>query len=164
MRRANEAVIRERHPISTIEEVLGSMNGSTVFSKLDLKWGFHQIELEEESRGIMRFATHKGLLRYKRLMFGISSTPKIYQNVIQQVLAGCEGAANISDDIIVHGRGTADHDRKLAKVLEYLQERGLTLNQGKCQFRMPHLIFMGKVLSERGVGPTEAKVAAVQKA
>ena len=97
-------------------------------------------------------------------MFGISSAPEIYQHVIQQILARCEGAANISDDIIVHGWGTADHDRKLAKVLEYLQERELTLNQGKCQFRMPHLIFIGKVLYARGVGPTEAKVASVQKA
>ena len=52
MRRANEAIIRERHPIPTIDEVLQSMNGSTVFSKIDLKWGFHQLELEEDSRKI----------------------------------------------------------------------------------------------------------------
>ena len=70
MRRANEAIIRERHPIPTIEEVLYDLNGSTVFSKLDLKWGFHQVELEEESREITTFVTHRGLCRYKRLMFG----------------------------------------------------------------------------------------------
>ena len=164
MRRANEAIIRERHPIPTIDEVLQSMNGSTVFSKIDLKWGFHQLELEEDSRKITSFVTHKGLYRYKRLMFGISCAPEIYQHVIQQVLTGCEGAANIADDIIVHGRDMEDHDRKLTKVLEYLQKRGLTLNREKCQFRMPQLTFMGKVLSERGVGPTETKVEAVLKA
>ena len=49
MRRANKAIVRERHPISTIEEVLYDLNGSSVFSKLDLKWGFHQIELEAGS-------------------------------------------------------------------------------------------------------------------
>ena len=58
MRRANEAIVRERHPIPTIEEVLYDLNGSTVFSKLDLKWGFHQIELEAESREITTFDTH----------------------------------------------------------------------------------------------------------
>ena len=52
MRRANEAIERERHPIPTIEEVLHDLNGSTVFSKLDLKWGFHQVELETEWRRI----------------------------------------------------------------------------------------------------------------
>ena len=58
MRRANEAIIRERHPIPTIEEVLYDLNGATVFSKLDLKWGFHQIELEEQSRDVTTFVTH----------------------------------------------------------------------------------------------------------
>ena len=59
MRRANEAIIRERHPIPTIEEVLYDLNGATVFSKIHLKWGFHQIELD--SRAITTFITHRGL-------------------------------------------------------------------------------------------------------
>lgn len=72
MRRANEAVIRERHPIPTVDEVLQRLNDSKVFSKLDLKWGYHQIELEPGSRKITTFVTHKGLYQYKRLIFGIS--------------------------------------------------------------------------------------------
>ena len=70
MRRANRAIVRERHPIPTVDDVLYQLNGSTVFSKLDLRWGFHQSELEEQSRKITTFITHKGLFRYKRLMFG----------------------------------------------------------------------------------------------
>ena len=65
--------MRERHPIPMIEEVLHDLNGSTVFSKLDLKWGFHQIELNVESREITTFVTHRGLYQYKRLIFGIAS-------------------------------------------------------------------------------------------
>ena len=80
MRRANEAVLRERHPIPTMDEILQNMNQSTVFSKLDLRWGYHQIELAEDSRGITTFTTHAGLFRYKRLMFGISSVPELYQH------------------------------------------------------------------------------------
>ena len=63
MRRANEAIDRERHPIPTVEEILHSLNGSAMFSKLDLKWGFHQIVLEEGCRHITTFATHRGLFR-----------------------------------------------------------------------------------------------------
>ncbi len=92
MRRTNEAVVRERHPISTVDEVLQNMNESAVFSKLDLKWGYHQIELESNSREITTFATHMGLFRYKILMFGITSAPELYQHIIQQVLQGCDGA------------------------------------------------------------------------
>ena len=76
MRQANQAILRERHPIPTVEETLQELHGAAVFSKLDLKWGYHQIELDPDSRGITTFATHQGLWRYKRLMFGISSALK----------------------------------------------------------------------------------------
>lgn len=161
MRRANEAVIRERFPIPTIDEVMLEMDGSTVFSKLDLKMGYHQIELESESRKMTTFSTHRGLYRYKRLMFWISSAPEIYQNVIQQVLNGCEGVVNISDDILVHGRSMAEHNERLGKVLRVLIDRKLTLNRSKCQFRMDRLVFTGHVLSRHGIGPDESKVAAI---
>ena len=82
MRRANEAIIRERYPIPTVDEVLQNLNQSAVFSKIDLKWGYHQLELHPDSRGITTFTTHCGLYRYKRLMFGISSAPEVYQHVI----------------------------------------------------------------------------------
>ena len=164
MRRANEAILHERHPIPTVDEVLQNMNQSTVFSKLDLKWGFHQIELSEDSREITTFTTHAGLFRYKRLMFGINSAPELYQHIIQQVLQGCEGAHNIADDIIVHGKSVEEHDKRLVKVMGKLAERGLTLNPDKCEFRITRITFMGHVLSERGIGPTNEKVKAVVNA
>lgn len=85
IRRANEAIERERHPIPTIEEVLHDVNGSKAFSKLDLKRGFHQVELETESRRITTFITQRGLNQYKRLMFGITSTPEKYQKIVRCV-------------------------------------------------------------------------------
>ena len=141
------------------------MNQRTVFSKLDLKWGFHQIEEKaEESRGITTFTTHAGLFRYKRLMFGTSSAPELYQHIIQQVLQGCEGTHNIADDIIVHGRGVEEQDKRLDRVFHRLQERGLTVNPDKCEFRIPRIAFMGHVLSEKVIGPMEDKVKAVSEA
>ena len=161
MRQANEAVVRERHPIPTVDDILYHLNEGTVYSRLDLKWGFHQIELDEDSRGITTFITHTGLYRYKRLMFGISSAPELYQHIIQQVLTGCAGAHNIADDIIVHGKTPREHDERLRAVLECLKRNGLTLNRAKCQIGMHKVQFMGHVLSCHGIGPTEAKVKAV---
>ena len=91
MRRANKTIIRERHPIPTVHEVLQDMTQSSVFSTLDLKWGYHLLELSEEAQGITTFTTHAGLCPYKRLMFGITSAPERNQHAIQQVLHGCEG-------------------------------------------------------------------------
>ena len=62
MRQANKAIIRERHPIPTVDEILYNMNGSEVFSKLDMKYGYHQIELEEDSREITTFVTIKACI------------------------------------------------------------------------------------------------------
>ena len=145
----------------TVDDVLYQLNGSTVFSKLDLRWGFHQIELEEQSRKITTFITHKGLFRYKRLMFGISSAPELYQQTIQQVLEGCEGAYNIHVDIITHGRTVKEHDVRLRKTFELIQEKGLTLKRDKCAFSMSRLTFMGYLLSNQEIGPTESRVEAV---
>ncbi|XP_022797518.1 uncharacterized protein K02A2.6-like [Stylophora pistillata] len=146
MIKANEAIVREHHPIPTVDDILYQLNGSKVFSKLDLKWGFHQIELEQQSRVITTFVTHKGLYRYKRLMFGISSAPELYQHTTQQVLAGCEGAYNIHVDIIIHGRKVEEHESRLQKTTECISDKGLTLNPKKCVFRMPQLTFMGYLL------------------
>ena len=81
MRRANEAIIRERLPIPTVDEVLEELNGSTVFSKLDLRHDFHQVELHADSRDITTFVTHDGLFRYKRLSFGVNAAPEKYQHI-----------------------------------------------------------------------------------
>ena len=164
MRQANGAIIRERYLIPTVDEVLHDLNGSTVFSKLDIKWAFHQVELSETSRPITTFATHKGLFRYKRLMFGVSCAPEMYQRVIQQVLERCDGVRNIHDDIIVHGQATQDHDKRLEQAMERIQNSGLTLKKEKCKFHMSQLEFMGHLLSARRMGPTQTKVEAVTEA
>ena len=161
MRRANTAVRHERHPIPTVDEMLEDINGSKVFSKLDLRWGYHQIELDEESREITTFTTHEGLYRYKRLMFGISSASEIYQQVTGQVVQGLEGVRNLSDDIVVYGTDQADHDEKLAKVLDRLLERGLTLNREKCKFGLSRIVFLGHVISSEGIRLDDEKIKAV---
>ena len=161
MRKANEAVKRERYPIPTTEEVLQDLNQSTVFSKLDIKMAYHQLEIDDESREITTFMTHKGMYRYKRLMFGVSCAPEMYNKIISQTLSDLQGVSNIFDDIIVHGRNDEEHDARLDALLFRLQEKGLTLNLEKCQFRMPHVNFMGVILSEHGIGMADTKIQAV---
>ena len=84
MRRANQAIIRERLPVPTTDEVLESLNGSAVISKLDLRWGFQQIEFDAGSRDFIAIATHDGILRYKRLSFSVNAAPEKYQHIITQ--------------------------------------------------------------------------------
>ena len=123
MRQANVAVKREPFPIPTIDEVLQDLNQSKFFSKLDLTTAYHQIELSPESRDITRFGTHKGLYWYKRLMFGISCAPEMYQKVLHQILQECDGAHNIVDDVIVHAPTKEEHDKRFENVVRVLKSR-----------------------------------------
>lgn len=158
MRRANEAIIRERHPIPTVEEVLQDLSGNSVFTELDFRSGYHQIELSEDSRHITTFVTHKGLFRYKRLLFGVNAAPEKFQNIIEQVFNGMEGVRNISDNLIVFGRSREEHDRRLEQVLERIKQSGLTLNKDKCKFRLSDLKFFGHTVSAEGIHIDNDKV------
>ena len=101
MREANKAATREKHLMPTIDDLVADLNGATVLSKLGLSSGYHQLELEPESRHITTFSIHVGLRRYKRLVFGINAASEIFQNAIEEILTGLPGCKNISDDIIV---------------------------------------------------------------
>ena len=164
MRMANQAIQRERHLTPTIDDILASLNGATVFSKLDLNSGYHQIELAEESRFITVFTTHVGLYRFKRLSFGINSAAELFQNQIQSALGGLEGVLNISDDILVFGCDQQEHDARLEACMQRIRDKNLTLNRNKCQFSTPSIEFFGHVFSEQGVSPDPKKVEALKQA
>ena len=164
MRAANEAIMRERHNTPTIDELIAELNGSKIFSKMDLKAGYHQIEISPESRYITTFATHVGLKRYKRLNFGISSASEIFQNAIRQCLVGIPGVVNISDDILLHAQTQTEHDERLNTLMHRLQDNGLTLNKDKCEFNKRRIEFFGLIFSEDGVSPDPQKVEALKNA
>ena len=119
------------------------------------------MELSPESREITTFATPDGLFRYKRLLFGVCSASEQYQHEIASALAGIEGVENISDDIVVYGPQTETHKRRLHQTIERLQECGPSLNAEKGLFNTDRLVFMGMLLSEKGIGPIADPVKAV---
>ena len=162
MRALNKAIVRERHVIPTIDDVLYDLNGCKVFSKVDLNQGYHQLPLHPYSRRLTTFSTHVGLFRYKRLNFGLSCAAEIFQKKVGDVIRGIPCVKNISDDIYIGGVDNDDHDQHLEKVFHQLHENGLTINVPKCQFRVPSMLFFGHVFSEKGMSPDPRKVEALQ--
>lgn len=162
MRRANEAIIRENHSLPTMNEMLPNFRQAKYFSRLDIKNAFHQVEIDPDSRYITTFSTNKGLFRYKRLMFGISCAPEIFQKVLERMLLGCEGTANFIDDIIVYGPDELVHDKRLHKILEVLKENDVLLNKRKCIYKTKKVEFLGHELSEEGVKPLEKYMKVIQ--
>lgn len=103
------------------------------------------------------------MFRYKRLNFGISCAPEMYNKIIQQVFEGCKGVKSIYADVVVYGATEKEDNDNLEQVhvLQILRERGLTLNQDKCMFNMKQIEFMGHVLSAKGIGLSQSKVQVI---
>ena len=162
MRKVHRAIVRERHIIPTIDDIISDLNGCKVFSKLDLNQGYHQIMLHPDSRHLTTFSTHVGLWRYKRLNFGMSCSAEIFQKRINDVIRGIPGVKNISDDIYIGGIDKEQHDVRLRSVLRRLQENNLTINAKKCEFQVNKMLFFGHVFSGSGISPDPKKIEALQ--
>ena len=102
------------------------MNGSTVFSKLDLRSGYHQLSLAPESRYITTFSTHKGLRRFTRLNFGTNSASELFQHVVSEQIRDIPNVMNVSDDIIIFGKTQQEHNNALEAVFNRFAKIGLT--------------------------------------
>lgn len=101
MRQANKVILRENYPLPTFDSFMTKLRNAKYFSRLDLTNAYHQIELHEDSRFITTFITHRGMFRYKRLLFGVNSAPKIFQRIFEGILSPCKNCLNYIDDIIV---------------------------------------------------------------
>jgi len=93
------------------------VHDANFFTKIDLREGYHQLKLHNNSRDITTFAMYKGVFRYKRLIFGVNSAFECFQKQVEQILTDCPGARNISDDIHMWGRNMREHDIRLKSVL-----------------------------------------------
>lgn len=157
LKRLNEAVRRERYVLPTAEEITAKLSGATMFTSLDAASGFWQIPLHPESTKLTTFITPFGRYAFKRLPFGITSAPEIFQRKMTETLNGLVGVAIFMDDVLVYGDTPEQHDQRLSKSAD------LKLNKEKCKFRQDQLHFLGQVIDKSGVRPDPDKVKAIRK-
>ena len=163
MGKANKATSREQHLLPTLDEVLHDLNGATVFSKLDLNQGYHQLMLHPDPRHITTFSVHIGLFRYKRLSFGINAASEKFQNVVASAISDIPNVKNISEDVVISGVNVQEHEKALHAVLTRSQELNLTLRKNKFQFYMPRIEFFGMAFSAQGMSLTLLRLKQLNK-
>ncbi|XP_033639876.1 uncharacterized protein K02A2.6-like [Asterias rubens] len=156
----NKSVLREIHPMSSVDESLAKLGRSTIFSKLDAKSGFWQIPLDAESTLLTTFIAPSGRYCFNRLPFGISSAPEIFQRAMSQVLVDLNGVICHMDDILIHGATQLEHDARVRAVLQRLHNAGLTLNE-KCEFSKHSIKFLGHVIDTAGIHADKGKTTAI---
>ena len=147
----NKAIIANGHPLPDMQEMLDGLRGARIFSKLDMKSAYHQLELHESSRDLTAFVHEGQTWRYKRCCFGLRSLPQCFQRLMESVLSGIPGVQVYLDDVLVIATTREEHDRRLSEVLKRIGDYNITLNESKCQFGVTSLEFLGFIVSERGI-------------
>ena len=154
----------DKYPIPRIEDLLASLAGGKIFSKLDMSQAYLQLSLDPKSRDLVVVNTHKGLFRYTRLPYGIASAPGIFQRVMEGMLSGIKGVVVYLDDILVVGETEAEHKAALGEVLKRLEGAGLRLRRDKCTFMAASVTYLGYRIDHQGLHPVPEKVKAVHSA
>ena len=162
LKRLNDSVKREHFMLPNLDDIAPDLEGATVFSKLDASSGFYQIPLNEESRELTTFITPFGRYSFRRVPFGITSAPEIFQRKMKEMLSGLNGVEVIIDDILIHGKNDREHDEHLKAALKRIHESGLKLNSDKCEFRKTKIEYFGHTISEHGIQPSAQRIAAIQ--
>ena len=163
----NGALQRSHYPIPTMDDILPKLNKAKVFSTVDLKCGFWQVRLDNESADLTTFNTPSGRYRWLRMPFGISSAPEEFQRRQHEAVEGLPGVISVHDDILVYGKGNTeqeavvDHDKNMLSLMERCKEQNITLNRDKMQLKKSQVRFLGHLLTAKGVQADPEKIRAI---
>jgi transposase InsO family protein len=162
-RAVNSRIVSDAHPLPLPEDMFDKLQGSCLFSKLDLTKGFWQIPLEEASRKVLAMATPLGLYEPSTMPFGMKNAPAVFQREMQRVFRDklYRGVMVFIDDILIYSRTAEEHVQLVEWVLKRLTDEGYYAHPDKCEFFQKEVSFLGHVVSERGVAVQQHKVASV---
>ena len=159
----NQCVEKKVYPLPTTEDLFAQIAGGQFFSKLDMSQAYQQLALDEDSKRLLVVNTPRGLFRYTRLPYGVSTAPAIFQSVMDRILQGLPVACYL-DDILIATKTKEEHDQLLEQTLGRLEHTGIKLRQEKCEFYAQQLCYLGHRIDAKGIHPTEDKVQAIKDA
>ncbi|CAI5686131.1 unnamed protein product [Oreochromis niloticus] len=147
-----------------IDDALDSLSGSRWFSVLDLRSGYYQIEMAEEDKEKTAFICPLGFYQFERMPQGITGAPPTFQRLMEKAVGDMHvlEALVYLDDIIVFGRTLEEHEKRLFKVLDRLEEVGFKVSIDKCQFCRPQVKYVGHIVSTNGIATDPEKVEVVK--
>ena len=160
-RKLNQITIKDKYPLPLIEDTIDQLRGFTQFTTLDLFSGYHQIEIDEESRHKTAFVTPDGHYEYNRIPFGLANAPAFFQRAITNMFGPV--ATVFIDDIIVPSTDFEHGIKQLRKVLEIGRRYNVTFNYKKCVFFKSSVRYLGYEINYEGLRPGDAKVKAVKE-
>src|SRR6187399_413870 len=159
----NEVTIKNKYPLPMMNDMFDRLQGAKVFSKIDLRSGYHQLKIREQDIPKTAFTTRYGLYEYTVMSFGLTNAPAYFMNLMNKVFMEFldKFVVVFIDDILIFSKDEEEHAEHLRLVLEKLREHQLYAKFSKCEFWLKEVRFLGHVISGDGISVDPAKVEAV---
>lgn len=163
-RAVNNVARKDAEPLPNIQDIFDHLRGAKVFSVLDLKNAFWQVECDTNSREILAFATPWGLFEPNRMPFGFCNSPAVWQRHVTTIFAPHLGIFIVIylDDVVVFSLNEEDHAKHLEIVFQLIVKHRLTLNPKKCKFYQSEFALLGYIVNKEGIRPDGKKVEAIR--
>ncbi|GKC64507.1 putative reverse transcriptase domain-containing protein [Tanacetum coccineum] len=163
-RELNKLTIKNRYPLPRIDDLFDQLQGSSVYSKIDLRSGYHQLRVREEDIPKTAFRTRYGHYEFQVMPFGLTNAPAVFMDLMNRV---CKPYLDkfvivFIDDILIYSCNKEEHANHLRIILELLQKEKLYAKFSKCDFWIHIVQFLGHLIDNQGLHVDPAKIKAVK--
>ncbi|KAF5755900.1 putative nucleotidyltransferase, Ribonuclease H [Helianthus annuus] len=163
-RELNKLTIKNRYPLPRIDDLFDQLQGSSFYSKIDLRSGYHQLRMQEESIPKTAFRTRYGHYEFLVMPFGLTNAPAVFMDLMNQV---CKPYLDkfvivFIDDILIYSKTKAEHEQHLRAILELLKNEQLYVKFSKCEFWLREVQFLGHVVNGDGIHVDPTKIEAIK--
>ncbi|GJV32517.1 putative reverse transcriptase domain-containing protein [Tanacetum coccineum] len=163
-RELNKLTVKNRYPLPRIDDLFDQLQGSSVYSKIDLRSGYHQLRVREEDIPKTAFRTRYGHYEFQVMPFGLTNAPAVFMDLMNRV---CKPYLDkfvivFIDDILIYSKNKQEHEEHLKLILELLKKEELYAKFSKCEFWIPKVQFLGHVIDSEGIHVDPAKIESIK--
>nr|GFB09912.1 putative reverse transcriptase domain-containing protein [Tanacetum cinerariifolium] len=163
-RELNKLTVKNRYPLPRIDDLFDQLQGSIVYSKIDLRFGYYKLQIREEDILITAFRTRYGHFEFQVMPFGLTNAPAVFMDLMIRV---CKPYLDkfvivFIDDILIYSKNKEDHKEHLKTILELIKNEKLYAKFSKCNFWLESVHFLGHVIDSNGVHVDPTKVEAIR--
>ncbi|WVZ63408.1 hypothetical protein U9M48_013042, partial [Paspalum notatum var. saurae] len=162
-RALNDVTIKNKYPLPRIDDLFDQLQGACVFSKIDLRSGYHQMKIRPSDIPKTAFITRFGLYEYTVMSFGLTNAPAYFMNLMNKVFMEYldKFVVVFIDDILIYSKTEEEHEKHLRLVLQKLREHKLYAKLSKCEFWLDQVPFLGHIVSKGGIMVDPSKISSV---